>query len=112
MNRAKSVVERYAAQDTVEDYRMELHVLRIGDAVLVTNPFELYLDYGLRMRARSRAKQTFVVQLACGCGGYLPTQKAIRGGHYGAEPASNTVGPEGGQQLVEKTLDRIDRIFA
>ena len=32
------------------------------------------------MRARSRALQTFLIQLACGCGGYLPTDRAVAGG--------------------------------
>jgi len=41
---------------------------------LATNPFELFLDYGMRIKARSKALQTFVVQLACDSSGYLPTQ--------------------------------------
>ena len=55
--------------------------------------------------------QTFVVQLACSSGGYLPTDRAVAGGGYGAEIASNRVGPEGGQALVEQTLNLIDEVW-
>ena len=78
---------------------------------MATSPFELFLDYGERIKARSRAPQTFIVQLACGEGGYLPTARALRAGGYEAEPASNNVGPEGGRELVEKTLAVVNGLF-
>jgi hypothetical protein len=87
---------------------VEAHVIRIGDIVIATNPFELYLDYGLRIKARSPAVQTFIVQLA-GSGTYLPTSRSIAGGAYGAVPASTLVGPAGGEEFVEKTLEMINK---
>ncbi len=63
---------------------VETHVIRFGYVAIATNPFELFLDYGNQMRARSLAAQTFIIQLACGCEGYLPTARAERGGHYSA----------------------------
>ena len=71
------------------------------------------MDYGARIRARSKALQTFLIQLADGSGkgGYLPTQRAIEGGHYSAIIKSNWVGPEGGKMLVEETLASIDELF-
>ena len=74
---------------------VELHVLRLWDAAFATNPFECFLDYALRIKARSAAAQTFCVQLTAGYHGYLPTTRAMKGGHYGADVASNQVGPEG-----------------
>ena len=105
------VIERYDLQKTEPTYPMELHVVRLGDIVFATNYFELYLDYGIRMKARSKALQTFVVQLA-GPGTYLPTARSIAGKSYGSEPASNVVGPEGGDVLVEETLKDIASLFA
>lgn len=109
--RAKGVLTRCEAQETNPWFKMELHVIRLGDIVLATNPFELFLDFGLRIKARSNAPQTFIVQLACGRGVYLPTEKAIKGGHYGAGAADNLVGPEGGQVIVDRTVGVINRMF-
>ena len=82
---------------------VEITVLRLGGLAIVTNPFEYYLDFAHRIKARSPAAQTFVVQLA-GAGSYVPTLRATAGKSYGAVPASNPVGPEGGQEVVEYTL--------
>ena len=89
---------------------MELHVVRIGDAVVCTNQFELFTDYGIRIKARSKAVQTFVIQLV-GPGTYLPTEKAVRGGHYSAIVHSSLVGPKGGQVLVDRTIELIDSMW-
>ena len=105
-------VERFDRQrvDPKPTHEMELHVLRIGDVAIATNSFELFADYGIRMKARSRAVQTFIVQLA-GPGTYLPTEKAIRGGHYSAVVHSSLVGPEGGNVLVDRTVSIIDSLW-
>jgi hypothetical protein len=112
LRRYRRAVERFAGQGDDPRYQMRLHVLRLGDVAICTNPFELYLDYGLRIKARSRAAQTFVVQLTDDRGLYLPTRKAVAHGHYGAMIYDNTVGPEGGDALVERTLALINRMWA
>ncbi|GMV82728.1 MAG: hypothetical protein AMXMBFR7_39120 [Planctomycetota bacterium] len=109
--RALRVMKRFREQGPHPIWTMELHTLRMGDVALVTNPFELFLDFGIRMKARSPAQQTFVVQLACDSAGYLPTAKAVRGRGYGAEVASTKVGPEGGQVLVERTLQATQSLW-
>jgi len=63
------------------------------------------------MKARSHAQQTFIVQLACECYGYLPTEKAEKGSHYSAYVSSGWCGHEGGELLVSKTLDAIKEMF-
>jgi len=105
-------IDRFKRQRTnpKPTYEMELHILRIGDVAICTNSFELFTDYGIRMKARSKAVQTFVVQLV-GPGTYLPTEKAIRGGHYSAVVHSNLVGPEGGNILVDRTVNIINSIW-
>ncbi len=115
MRRARTVLRLYEQQQTDPLYRVETHYLRLGEIAMATNPFELFLDFGLRMKARSRAVQTFVVQLTSGGGKagstYLPTARALAGGSYGAEVVDNIVGPEGGQMLVEATVATINAMF-
>jgi hypothetical protein len=109
--RWQEVLDDYESQPEMPTFAMELHVLRLGDIALATNPFELFLDYGLRMKARSRAEQTFLAQIACGKGGYLPTRKALAGGGYGASINDGPVGPEGGDVLVERTIELINGMW-
>jgi len=109
--RLRAVVECFDGIRTAGPVPAEIHVLRVGDVVLATSPFELFLDYGLRIKARSPAAQTVIVQLAAGCGFYLPTARAVQGGGYGAIPAVSMVGPPGGSELVEETLQMIRGLF-
>jgi len=103
--RFQQVMDKFEQQGDAPQFPIELHVLRIGDIALATNPFELYLDYGLRIKAQSPAEQTFLVQLACDRGAYLPTRKALGGGSYGAALTEAPVGPEGGDVLVRRTVE-------
>ena len=87
----------------------EFHVIRLGDIAIATNPFELFVDYGLLIKARSKAVLTFLVQLSCHHSGYLPTERAARGGGYSAD--NYLVGPEGGYRLVDETVRCINELW-
>lgn len=78
--------------------------------MVCSNPFELYCEYGIRIKARSKATQTFILQLS-GSGSYLATARAQAAGSYSATPQSNIIGPEGGQMLVDKTVEIIDALW-
>ena len=88
----------------------EIHALRIGDVAFATNRFEYLLDFGDRIKARSPAGQTFVVQLT-GEGSYLATERSERAGGYGAWFASTLLGADGGQMIVEESLRLIRSLF-
>lgn len=108
----QAVVDRRRKQQAgqVEPYQVEVHALRLGDVAIATNPFELFTQYGIQMKSRSKALQTFLIQLA-GPGTYLPTEPAVRGGGYSAIPESNEVGPEGGQVLTERTIEALNALW-
>jgi hypothetical protein len=97
----------FYATDTIAP--VEFHVIRLGDIAMATNPFELYLDYGIRIKARSPAILTFLVQLSCQHCGYLPTEKGVQGGGYSADKF--VVGPKGGQVLVDETVNRLNALW-
>lgn len=106
------VVRRYERQLAEPEARLaaEVHVVRLGDIAFASNPYELYLDYGLQIKVRSPAIQTFLIQLA-GEGTYIPSPRSVSGGGYGSVPASNPVGAEGGQQLVEHLVDTLWQLW-
>ncbi|MDD4190691.1 MAG: hypothetical protein PHI28_05150 [Mangrovibacterium sp.] len=107
------VVRRFEKQkaNPHATHTMELHVLRMGDIAVCATEWELFTDYGIRIQARSKAVQTFVIQLAGPDTYYLPTEKAVRGGSYSAIPASNLIGPEGGQILTDKVTELINSLW-
>lgn len=107
----KAVIKRYESQNAKPAIPMELHVVRLGNAVFATNHFELYLEFGQRIKARSKAGQTFLVQLCCGSCGYLPSSLAERLGGYGGLIINGAVGSDGGSLLVDETVKAIDELF-
>lgn len=108
----QSVVTRHLIQQTegIGTKDMELHVIRLGDVAIASNEFELFTDYGIQMKARSPAVQTFIIQLT-GSAGYLPTVRAVGGGGYSAVIQSSRIGPLGGQKLVEDTVAAINSLW-
>jgi len=77
----------------------------------------------VQFEARSPAVQTFLIQLA-GANRqhayYLPTPRAMAGGalddkpftNYSGTVMNNMVGPEGGQMLVDRTVEAIKELWA
>jgi len=88
---------------------VEFRVLRLGDVAIATNPFELFLDYGIQIKGRSKAVLTFLSQLTCDHHGYLPTRRAVAGGDYSA--VNHTVGPKGGRVLVDESVQAINSLW-
>lgn len=103
------VIEQYKNQDKNVSYEIELHVIRLGEVAFATNPFELFIEYGFAITARSKAKQTFIVQFSGDSGGYLPTARALQGGGYSA--MANEIGPPGGKVLVDETVRLINSMW-
>jgi hypothetical protein len=109
------VVDRYESQRKADPIRsIEMHVLRLGDVAIATNPYELYVDYGVQIQGRSPAEQTILIQLAAAMdfAYYVPTPRAVEAGGYSAEITHNLVGPEGAQVLVDRTVEAIDSLWS
>ena len=77
---------------------------------MATNPFELFVEYADRIRARSGGGNVAIVQLACGYQGYLPSATAISHGGYSALVCNGLYGADGGDILVEETLQLLQKL--
>ena len=110
----QAVIARYEDQDKVPEVSFDMNVIRLGDIAIANNPFELYLYYGQNIKARSKARQTFLVQLSAGASchaGYLPSPDAEKFGGYGGLIINGQVGSDGGYMLADITVKEINKLF-
>ena len=117
MQKFRMILNRYEKQARGKlTTSAEIHVMRLGDLAIATNPFELFLDYGIQMKARSPAVLTLTAQLAAEIGqyqAYLATERAVKAGGYSAEVLwFNYVGPEGGRLLVDRTVELLNQLWS
>lgn len=111
---AQAVIKRYEDQVKSPELSFDMNVVRLGDVAVANNPFELYLYFGQIIKARSKAAQTFLVQLAAGAdhpAGYLPSPDAEKFGGYGGLIINGQVGSDGGYLLADITVDEINKLF-
>ena len=105
--RAVNADFRHQTRDLLRKrYGQQLDVLGWCGAAGDQSPHLMYnrASEARMLKLRSKAVQTFVIQLTGEQSGtYLPTVRAVEGGSYSAIPPSCPVGPKGGQALVDRT---------
>lgn len=76
------------AQETIRLHKVEpvvrikLQTIALNDLAIVAIPCEVFAEIGLEIKRRSPFKTTFVIELANGYNGYLPTPKQHALGGY------------------------------
>jgi hypothetical protein len=95
-----------------DDDVVEVCVLRLGDAGIVTFPGEMFCEFGLQVKKNSPAKHTLVIELANDEIGYLPTREAFEQGGY--EPTTGTTLYEkgAGEELTASALRQLQELFS
>lgn len=81
---AKETVLLDALLEAEPDVEVEIQAIQIGPAVMVANPAEYFVEYGLQIKRESPFPLTMPVELANGFVGYVPTEEAFgpNGGGY------------------------------
>ena len=92
-------------------FKVEMTGFRIGDAAFVTFPGELFTEIGRRIKTHRGGKRTFIVDVANGYLGYVPTRRAICEGGYESRPGTGSRLEEGAEDIiVDQAVRLLDRL--
>jgi hypothetical protein len=67
-----------------------MQALRLGGLGVAAIPCEVFAETGLELKRLSPLKPTFIIELANGYGGYLPTPRQHAWGGYETWPARSS----------------------
>lgn len=105
------IINRYNYQQKSTFFKTPVHAVRIGNCAFWTNPFELFIEYGQRVKARTKAEYIFCAQLTDYSGAYLPTQKVENLGGYSVTVSQCLVSWRGGEILTETAISMLNELF-
>lgn len=88
-----------------ETTTIPVHVLRIGEICIGTMPCEVFCEIGLEFKERSPITHSFMVELAHGYFGYLPTPRQIQLGGYETWIGTNRLEPTASEKLLNELVE-------
>lgn len=83
----------------------ELQAIRIGDTAFASNPGEFFCSLGMGIKRGSPFGNTFVVELANGSIGYVPSEDAYEGGYESQMAPSSKLVAGSGEKIVAETIE-------
>jgi hypothetical protein len=90
--------------------KLPVQVLRIGDILIGTSPCETFAETGLEFKQRSPFKKAFMVELAHGYYGYMPTPRHFELGGYETWPGTNNLEPQAAPKLLSALLEMAEEL--
>ncbi len=95
------------AAERPEKVAVLVQALRIGDQAMVTMPFEAFVEIGLEIKKKSPFARTFLIELANGAYGYLPTPRQHKLGGYETWLGSSHVQEDASEILTRHLLEML-----
>lgn len=106
--RLQAARQFYEAEERPATRSLQQQAVRIGDAAFVSFPGEMFSDIGLAIKGRSPLDKTYVLGVACGPGGYLPSAKEFAEGDY--EVDGSAYSPETEAVCIESSVELLRRV--
>lgn len=100
----------YRNNPTVE---VSVHAIKIGNAIFVSNPAEYFCELGIKIKKRSKFDNTFVVSLANGAIGYVPTKESFAksgGGYETVLTGYSNLEIEAGDKIADASIQLINKM--
>ena len=88
---------------------LDVQAVAFGDVCLVAVPGELFVEYGIEIKAKSPFRHTYVVELAHQYVSYIPTPHALLMGGYQTWTGV-LCHPTAGETIVAACLELIRRL--
>ncbi len=95
-----------------ETTTIPLHILRIGDVCIGTMPCEVFVEIGLDFKRRSPLPNSFMVELAHGYFGYLPTPRQHQFGGYETWLGTNRLEVNASDKLLDQLIEMAQVVAA
>ena len=89
---------------------VEQTCIALGDTALLSFPGELFAEIGREIKTRSPFAKTYIIGLANGSVGYVPTRESILQGGY--EVDTRRVGDESAEIVINQSLRLLNSAFA
>ncbi len=96
-------VQRLAAASA--ETKLPVQVLKVGGVCIGTSPCETFAETGLEFKKGSPFGDSFMVELANGYYGYMPTPRHFELGGYETWPGTNNLEPEASVKVVRALLE-------
>lgn len=97
--------------ETPPQYEVKLQTIRIGeDIAICALPFETLVEIGLELKKESPYKNTFIIELANGETGYLPTPEQHALGGYETWLTTNRVQKDASTIITKHLLEMLKEL--
>jgi neutral ceramidase len=94
-----------------EQFTVPVSAIHIGPFAIATNPGELFVEYGLQIKANSPFPFTVVSELTNDSIMYQPTRRAFELQGYETLVGANLISPDGIDMIVQTASDLLDELW-
>ncbi len=102
----RNYAERALSQEkSPETVRVILQTVRIGELGIAAIPFEVFVETGLALKARSPLRPSFTIELANGSYSYLPTPEQHQLGGYETWLGTSKVEKQASTKILNALLE-------
>jgi neutral ceramidase len=90
--------------------KLAVQVMRLGDVCIGTSPCETFAETGIEFRERSPFNKSFMIELANGYYGYMPTLRHFELGGYETWPGTNNLEPQAAVKVMDALLEMANEV--